>query len=154
MARINKQYAGVIVRALAVAIDAMMLMPASVLISKLIGDNLMFAALANLIVGATYYVVFLSGHWQATPGKRIAGIYVMNEDGSPLNQQQALQRYLAYILPSLPVYSSLETSTSAMIMVWMSVAWFLPVLLMDNKTAIHDLLCNTRVVHGKAEEKR
>lgn len=154
MAQLNHTYAGVAVRGMAVAIDAMILLPISAVLHKIAGDNLMFEAIANLIISATYYVVFLSGHWQATPGKRIAGIYVTNADGSKLSQQQALQRYLAYIMPSLAVYSSLDTSLSAIIMVWMSIAWFLPVLITDKKTGVHDLLCHTRVLFGKAEEKR
>lgn len=149
MAKLNQNYAGMLVRAAAVCIDAVILLPFTLLITKLVSENMTFEAIANLVASATYYVAFVSGPWQATPGKRIMGVYIMNEDGSALTQQQALQRYLAYIMPSLPVYTSLDTNITPMIMVWISAAWFMPVVLMEQRTAVHDLLCRTRVVHGK-----
>ena len=152
MAKLKYDYAGMLVRAAAVCIDAVILLPLTLLITKLVSENMTFEAIANLIASATYYVAFVSGPWQATPGKRLMGIHVINEDGSALTQQQALQRYLAYIMPSLPVYTSLDANITPMIMAWISVAWFMPVVLTEQRTAAHDLLCRTRVVHGKAGE--
>ncbi len=79
-----------------------------------------------------YLGYFLSSKKQATFGKRLMGIYVGNRDGSRLTPLKSLGRAL----------SSLLTSATLGI-------GFLPVIFTKEKTALHDLICDTRVFHGK-----
>jgi len=82
--------------------------------------------------GIGYHVAFLSGAWQATPGKRICGIYVRQEDGSRIGAGRALGRYLSYLI------SAFTFCVGYMMAGWTA-----------QKTGLHDLICSTRVVHGK-----
>jgi len=147
----KQEPAGLLIRGLAVTLDALIIFPVSVLLASVLKDNLPMHAIVSLIISGTYYVMFLSGPWAATPGKRLMGLLVLRSDGSRLSAEQALQRYLAYIMPSLPVYSSMEIGTSSIVMLWLSLVWFAPVLFTEKRTGIHDMLCHTRVVHGKIE---
>jgi uncharacterized RDD family membrane protein YckC len=73
---------------------------------------------------------FLSRTDQATLGKKIAGIYVGNVDGSKLTWQRALYRALASILTACTLGIG-----------------FLFVLFTKEKTALHDVICKTRVFY-------
>jgi uncharacterized RDD family membrane protein YckC len=79
-----------------------------------------------------YYAYFSAGPWQATPGKRICGIYVIRTNGAPLDATYGAMRYLAYFLSALPLFLG-----------------FLMVLWSDERKALHDIVCGTRVVYGK-----
>lgn len=147
----HTSHAGILIRAFAITIDALILLPISGLLHSLFADQVDLQALSNLIISGAYYVMFISGPWQATPGKRIAGVFVVNVDGSKLSQRQALQRYIGYIIPSLPVYSSIDINVSPIMMLWLSIMWFLPIALTEQRTGVHDLLCRTRVLHGRVE---
>ncbi len=141
-------YAGFPIRLLAVMIDTLILFPIVDLLTMVI-DGLFFQALMNMVIAATYYMLFLSGPWQATPGKRIVGVFVMHQSGRPLNQREALQRYIGYIIPTLPLYSSLKIETMNMVAMWLLLIWFVPMLMTKQRTAMHDILCNTRVIVGR-----
>ena len=60
------------------------------------------------------------------------GIYVGNRDGSRLSWQKSLMRALASMLTSATLGLG-----------------FLLVIFTKEKTALHDIICNTRVFHGK-----
>lgn len=141
-------YAGFPIRLLAVLIDALILFPIADLLMMMI-DGLFFQALMNMVIAASYYMLFLSGSWQATPGKRIVGIYVIHHSGRALNQREALQRYLGYIIPTLPLYSSLKIEEMNMITMWLALVWFAPIFMTKQRTPMHDILCNTRVIVGR-----
>lgn len=157
MNRATQEYAAFPIRLLAVLIDTLLLLFVSIILTSIIQpftDALFFHVLLNLIVTASLYSAFLSSGWQATPGKRIMKIYVMKKDGRPLSRRDALERYLAYIMPSLPLYSSMDINAANVLVCWLGLFWYLPALLTKQKTALHDMLCNTRVVQGKAENHR
>jgi len=86
-------------------------------------------------ISIIYLGYFLSSKKQATIGKRILGIYVGNPDGSKLSLQKSIWRALASIL------------TSATLGIG-----FLLVIFTKEKTAMHDILCNTRVFCGKKND--
>ncbi len=79
-----------------------------------------------------YIVYFLTNKHQATIGKILLGIYVGNPDGSKLSVEKAICRALSSIL------------TAATLGIG-----FLLVIFTKEKTALHDLICKTRVFHGK-----
>lgn len=76
------------------------------------------------------YNVFFLGKFGATPGKMAAGLRVVNADGSRISFGMAAARVLAEILSGLICYFG-----------YFMVGW-------DNqKRALHDRICNTRVIH-------
>jgi uncharacterized RDD family membrane protein YckC len=93
--------------------------------------DLLFNGIGAL-VGIFYYVHFLSSPQQATPGKRIMGIYVIRKDGARLSPLFALGRYLAAALSALPLGFG-----------------FLMILWTKDRQGLHDMLCGTYVVEGK-----
>lgn len=79
-----------------------------------------------------YFTYFIGGKWQATPGKRVMGIHVMRADGAAVAHSYALARCFAYIAS------------------WIIIGLgFVLAAFTAERTALHDLLCDTRVVYGK-----
>ncbi len=147
--RQTQAYAGRLERFLAYLIDAIILLVPSMLLVGLMGA-VSSVTLASFLINLVYYTYFTASHWQATPGKRLLGIYVARADRQPLSQRDALERFLAFILPTLPLYTSLlAENTAPMIVVWLSVVWFSPILFTVERMGLHDRLCNTRVMMGK-----
>lgn len=108
------------------------------------------AILAAFLLSAAYSIGFTSSRWQATPGKRLLNLYVVRNDGKRMTQEKAAERFLAFMLPSLPVYMSfLSENTAGMLFLWLNLAWFAPILYTDLRLGLHDRLCGTRVVVGK-----
>jgi uncharacterized RDD family membrane protein YckC len=83
-------------------------------------------------VSITYVVYFLSNKKQATFGKRIMRIYVGNRDGSKLSITKAMVRSLAGLFSAATLGIG-----------------YLPIIFTAEKTALHDLICSTRVFYGK-----
>lgn len=136
------RYAGFWVRAGAYLIDGVVIYIAAFLISFIIvfvralltgsiGDT-GFASLIGFLVAISYYIYFGSGRWLATPGKRALGIYIVRTDGAPISGRLALGRYLSYVLSGLPLGLG-----------FLMVGWS------NEKKALHDMICGTRVVYGK-----
>jgi uncharacterized RDD family membrane protein YckC len=90
------------------------------------------ADFVSWVVSISYSVYFLTSKKQATPGKRIMNIYVATEDGKKLSTNRAFARFLASILSGL-----------------LFGVGFLLVLITKEKTALHDIICKTRVFYGK-----
>ena len=83
-------------------------------------------------ISIAYLAYFLTTKKQATLGKRIMGIYVGNRNGSKLSALRSTARALASILTAFTLGLG-----------------FLLIIFTKEKTALHDLICNTRVFHGK-----
>lgn len=150
----KKDYAGFWVRFFAGLLDVMFLMPVIVVLIYFFGisdyqmlrvdDNFgshsyfgasgsgEFLDWVSYAVSVTYIAYFVSSKRQATLGKRVLGIYVGNLDGSKLSWQKSLARALASILTSMTL----------------GLGFFMLVFTKE-KTALHDLICGTRVFHGK-----
>lgn len=110
--------------------------------------------LATFLVSLAYHVGFVGSSWQATPGKRLLSIYIAHTDGRPLSHRDALQRFLGWMLPFLPVYSSLFSEQIAMILVlWLALFWFMPIFTTPLRMGLHDRLCHTLVMVGKVNKK-
>jgi uncharacterized RDD family membrane protein YckC len=86
---------------------------------------------ASFCFGLFYYVYFPRSPWQATPGKRLCGIYITRVDGGTINGWLALGRIFAATLSLVPLCVG-----------FFMVGWT------RQKTALHDLVCGTRVVYG------
>lgn len=89
-------------------------------------------SLISYALSICYLGYFLATKQQATFGKRFLGIYVGNPDGSRLSTKKSWARALA---------SLLTAATCGL--------GFLLVIFTKEKTSLHDLICNTRVFHGR-----
>lgn len=151
-------YAGRLERLFANLIDTLILfVPAAMVYSLTATTNAEgelepadISMLIVFLVHMAYYTAFTSSSWQATPGKRLFNMYVIRTDRQRLTQRDALERFLAYVLPSLPMYASfLPQSLGAMATLWLSIFWFVPILTHPQRMGIHDKICRTLVVTGK-----
>lgn len=135
-------YAGFWIRFIAYIIDSIFLQAARFLITIPFGLegffrplrpgiwNLYFssASLVGMVMGIAYYVVFWT-QYQATPGKMVFGLKVVNTEGGTISTGQAIGRYFAYILDSIIIFIG-----------FMMIGWD------EQKRALHDRLCGTRVI--------
>lgn len=129
------RYAGFWIRAAAYLIDFVILF---VLMSVATFAALMLTGkpqsglggLFTLIVAICYYVIPVSGPKQATWGKQMLGLKIIRTDGRKVGGGLAFGRYCAYLLSSLPLGIG-----------FFMVGWT------DEKKAIHDIVCGTRVIY-------
>lgn len=143
-------YAGRLERLFANLIDSMiMLLPATALVA-LGGTESALALIGSFLCNIAYYVAFTASSWQATPGKRMLGIHIARLDGKLLNERDALERFLAYTIPTLPLYLSVAPQqVLGMATLWLSIAWFAPIILRDDRRGVHDVICGTHVLAGR-----
>jgi uncharacterized RDD family membrane protein YckC len=93
------------------------------------------AIVVQFVIVFAYQAIFVSGSWQATPGKRLCGIYIIRVDGRKIGVGLAVGRYLAIWVSALTLYIG-----------FMMAGWT------AQKKALHDMICNTRVIYGRAED--
>jgi uncharacterized RDD family membrane protein YckC len=86
----------------------------------------------TVIAIALYYGLFTASKWQATPGKRLLGLYIVGTDGRKLGFGLGIGRYLAYFLSSITMGFG-----------FFMIGWS------DQKKGMHDIVCRTRVIHGR-----
>ncbi len=96
--------------------------PSSVLVFKAV-ELLLQTALAATMV--TYFL----GKFGATPGKMALGLAVVTPEGGEISYSRAFGRYFAEILSSIILFIG-----------------YLMVLFDEEKRALHDRICNTRVI--------
>ena len=97
-----------------------------------------------------YSINPITSKWQGTLGKRIMGIYVINQDGAKLTKIKMVGRSVfAYIIPFIlflysdkPLFSLNEINIIICIGFIMSA--FTP-----KKVALHDIIFKTYVIRGK-----
>jgi uncharacterized RDD family membrane protein YckC len=97
----------------------------------LLGDQPSTSSLVDamgIALGALYFTVAVSG-WGTTLGKRLFGLYVIRMDGSRVGSARALARYLLYLLSAVIFFVG-----------------FIMAGPRRDKRALHDLVCDTRVV--------
>jgi uncharacterized RDD family membrane protein YckC len=158
-------YAGFWKRLLAYIIDAIVLWIPSVAIQKMMGGdvadeamkqaqlaspsdpqvlltamNHYYAAMSPAMLVLTvitwlYFAICESSPWQATPGKLALGIRVTDLQGNRISLPHALGRYAGKFL-------------SAFILL----IGFLMAAFTERKQALHDLIANTLVVNGRAND--
>ena len=152
----GRHYGGFWIRLVAKLIDGILLGVASlilfipvllllgggaVLSQRGFGDGAMFAPamvgafaisrLAWLALSVFYDVYFLSKHG-ATPGKMAVGLKVIRADGGPISPMLAVARHFA------------EWVSAVIFMIGYIMAGF-----DTEKRALHDRICETRVIHAR-----
>jgi uncharacterized RDD family membrane protein YckC len=141
---IERPYAGLISRTVALAIDAVTLTIGFAIASGVLGLILSLftavevsspgavlgaAALWSIVVSG-YFVLFwtLTGE---TPGMRLMALRVINRDGDPLGFGQALLRLIGAILAAIPFF-----------------AGYLLILVDDRRRGLHDMIAGTTVIYA------
>ncbi len=100
------------------------------------GPGLMATFLCDLL----YFSWLTSSPWQASVGQRLLSIHVVHDNGRPLSKQAAVERFLAFILPFLPVYASfLPQNIGAYVLLWLVALWFIPIIASPARLGLHDL---------------
>ncbi len=84
--------------------------------------------LVQLLLGFAFEVWFI-GKLGATPGKLVCGLTVVGSDGTKLSYQRAMARYGAKLISSIPFFIG-----------------YLMVAFDIEKRALHDRICDTRVI--------
>jgi len=87
----------------------------------------------NVLIWWVYTAAFLSSSWQATPGKRICGLKVVDYNGGRIAFGQATGRYFASILSYLLLCVGV-----------LMVAWT------DRRQGLHDMMAHTYVIRNAA----
>lgn len=135
------EFAGFWIRVGAILIDSVVLSIVSFVIKLIAGLAIgggeiaeSIGGLIGFVIGIAYFTLFTASEWQATPGKRLLGIRVIKDDGGPITALRAFGRYWAYLI-----------STIVLLIGYIMVAFT------EEKTALHDLICRTRVVYGRPE---
>ncbi len=116
-------------RAIAFAIDMVPLYIVALIVTSIMPG---FGGMLWLVGTGAYFTLFTSGKWQATPGKRYMGLQVIRTSGALVDRKYAVGRYFGY-MASTAIFG---------------LGFFLPLFTIE-KTALHDLLSDTRVVYGK-----
>lgn len=145
------RYGGFWIRFVAILIDGAILITVSLLLSGL-GTAVFFSGravgraglalsgaylalqgflfLANIAIGVSYQVYFLT-RYSATPGKLALRLKVIPAKGGPVSAPLAVGRFFAH-------YLSMLTMGIGYIMAGLD----------TQKRALHDRICDTRVIHG------
>lgn len=93
------------------------------------------AMLLILVLGVLYFAVCESSAWQGTLGKLALGIRVTDLQGRRISFSRALGRYFAKILSAIILGIG-----------FLMVAWT------QRKQGLHDMICDTLVLNGRASE--
>lgn len=86
----------------------------------------------QLIIYVAYYCYIPSTKWQATPGKKALGLYIIKSDGSRPGFGTMVLRYIGYIISSIILAIG-----------------FIMVAFTENKRGLHDMIAGTRVIKGR-----
>ncbi len=94
-------YAGFFIRLAAALIDGTILMVVGALLKKVL--PFLGQPVFNTLLGAFYYIYLWVNMNGQTVGKRAMKIKIIREDGKPLTYQDAVLRYLGYIVSTIPL---------------------------------------------------
>ncbi len=134
-------------RFLAFMIDNFLLRIVAEIIMAVGGPNSLVALIGVFACVTVYNVLPVASTWQATPGQYLMKLKVARMDGRQMSERDALERFLGFMLPFLPMYLSIAPiEVLSMATTWLLLAWFLPILLRDDRRGVHDVLCGTIVV--------
>lgn len=86
------------------------------------------AALVGIVLGCTYETFFVV-KYGATPGKMALGLKVVRPDGSGIDVGRAIGRYFAKMLSAIIIYIG-----------------YIMAGFDAQKRALHDMICDTRVI--------
>jgi uncharacterized RDD family membrane protein YckC len=128
-------YAGFLVRGGSIILDGILMyviiLPTDFLMARSMGGRAGYLNfLVNTLIGVTCYTFFL-GTFGATPGKMANKLLVVNPDGSKISYGKAFGRYFA---------SNYISGIFTLFIGYLLAIWD------DEKRALHDRICSTRVI--------
>jgi len=133
------RYGGFWIRFMAQFVDGIILAVGGAILSFVLGLVLVFPGIAGLLVKGSIqlvimilgiaYITYFIGHFGATLGKMACGLKVVRADGGKVDYSRAFGRYWATGLSSLTLSIG-----------------YLMAAFDDQKRALHDRICDTRVV--------
>lgn len=130
------EYAGFWIRFVAALIDGIILSMASGVLLLLLGSDSTIANVLGFVIGIAYGVYFETGPSQATLGKQLMNIYIVDENYQKIDSGKSIGRYFAKILSAL------------ILMIGYIMAGF-----DSKKQSLHDKIVKTYVVVGKPQPK-
>ena len=133
-----------------------------------------FINLVQLAIGITYMTWFV-GKFGATPGKMACGLKIIVSDGRRVSYWRAFGRYWGYLLSGLIPYISFAITIAIMVAIMIqtrgpygngldmlgpafAIGGIVGLLMAfpfymtgftREKCALHDFICNTRVIHAR-----
>jgi uncharacterized RDD family membrane protein YckC len=145
-------FAGFWVRYAAASVDALILVNCAIVIAIAVGLTLGLGAvrIANTLIGAAYGTLLIASSWQATVGMRFMKLVVVDAaTGGRISYQHSALRYLAYMGPLLLTVllpSGTLQGIIGLIGLVYFIANYITLGVSKEKTALHDILCKTRVL--------
>ena len=128
--RDRSQYGGFWIRFVAIISDAVVLSIPPLLLTFFIGSHPdLIIPLWCFMTGWIYTAGFHSSSWQATPGKRICGLKIMDYDGKRISFSHATGRYIASYVNWISFGFG-----------WLAVVWT------DRRQCPHDFIARTLVI--------
>jgi uncharacterized RDD family membrane protein YckC len=142
----SRKPAGFWIRFLATLIDGILTSILAWIIATLIGDQTYFRSfdifsseygmtstsdsIANLIYTIIFIIIFTASRYKGSPGKLVCRIEVLNTDMTQISFWKSVGRVFAYLLSTITLFIG-----------FMMAGWN------REKKALHDMVCNTRVVY-------
>ena len=146
----HKRFAAYLIDVVALYLSCMLLALGTLVQFDSTGHPILapISTLVFFLANMAYFVFFFGSKRQATPGMIAMSIHVIRTDGRALTQRDGAERFLAFVLPSLPLYASfLSEQVTQSLAVCLSIAWFMPIL--TTRVGLHDRMCNMRVINGR-----
>ncbi|WP_404451566.1 RDD family protein [Virgibacillus necropolis] len=140
----NYKPAGFWIRFLANLVDGLIIFVLTFIVATIFNDQAYFNgynmntydnnAPSESIVNITYAIIFVvfftASKYKGSPGKLACRIQVLNEDKTQISLLKSIGRYLSYFISALLLFIG-----------FMMAGWN------EEKKALHDMICNTRVVY-------
>jgi uncharacterized RDD family membrane protein YckC len=142
-------YAGFWIRVLAYLIDCLVMMAVSCPVGILLGVGVVatgadqnsdsailtngFSNVISLLIGWLYFSLLESSSWQATIGKKVLGLKVIDLHGNRISFGRATGRYFAQILSGMICFIG-----------------YVMVAFTEKKQGLHDMVAGTLVIKGAA----
>lgn len=98
---LSRRYGGFWLRANAIFLDSLVLLP--LWVAMMFMESPLLSQILGFAVPGAYYAWFVASPWQATPGKRWLGVYILRLDGRAMSALDALKRYTIYFVPTAPL---------------------------------------------------
>jgi uncharacterized RDD family membrane protein YckC len=138
---ISNKPAGFWIRFLANLIDGVLILMLAAIVAVLIGEENFWyqwnndidstsESVANLFYSITFIIIFTASKFMGSPGKLACRIKVVNVDGSKISMLKSIGRFFCYVISALPLLIG-----------FMIAGWN------EEKKALHDMICKTRVVY-------
>ncbi len=130
------------------------------------GSMLLFYFIIFL-VGAIYHAYFNSSQWQATLGKRIMKIIIIDENGKKISFLKAISHYFLSLLPIIYIFymiifqtthqtslfNSMIANTANILFSIIAALWLQAHIFTKKRTTIYDLICKLIFIEGKTSAK-